>query len=109
MIKQTFIFGLLPIAVGASAACLNDPPEIGDIGPASELVCNELEHRFPGATLAVEGRSIYSATEVAVVASVDGKPIAMRYELSGYTWRLDETGVRIAEVPTARAGLPMGK
>jgi hypothetical protein len=94
------ILTLLPIAIGANANCVTDAPEIGDIGPGSDLVCNALESRFPGAALAVEGRAIHSPTEVTVTASVDGDPVSLRYELTGYTWRLDGSDARVATVPT---------
>ncbi len=106
MIKQLLIIAALPVSLAATAACMTDPPEIGDIGPGSELVCKELELRFPNAALAVEGRSIHSPTEVSVDGSVDGRPVSLRYELSGYTWRLDQTGARIVDVPVAQVGLP---
>jgi hypothetical protein len=109
MIKQTLILAILPVAVGAHATCLTDPPEMGDIGPSSELVCNGLQHRFPGAALVVEGRSIRSPTEVAVVASVDGKRVSLHYELAGYAWQLAETGSRIADVSAAPADQSIGK
>ena len=90
--NRTLILTLLPVALSANAACLTDPPEIGDIGPGSELVCQELTQRFPGATLAVEGRSIHSPTDVKVSASVDGRPILLAYRLAGFTWSTDCTG-----------------
>ncbi len=105
MIKQTLILGLLPISVAASATCVNDPPEIGDIGPASELVCSELSQRFLDAALAVEGRSIHSSTDVSVIASVDGKPVSMRDELSGYSWRLADSDNCIGGTANPTAGL----
>ena len=80
-IKQMLILLMLPVAVSAQAACVNDAPEIGDTGPSSEVVCDQLEGRFAGAVLAVEGRSIHSPTEVSVHTSVDGTPVRMRYEL----------------------------
>lgn len=104
MIKQMLCMALLPVSIGASAICVNDPPEIGDIGPGSELVCKELALRFPEAALAVEGRSIHSPTTVAVVASVDGRPISLRYKLSGYSWQLDEAVARVTDVPVAQVG-----
>lgn len=48
MIKQTLILAMLPVAVSAGAACMTDPPEMGDIGPGSEVVCDGLEREFPG-------------------------------------------------------------
>lgn len=82
---------LLPVALSANAACLMDAPEIGDIGPASGLVCQELARRYPGVALAVEGRSIHSPSEVTVSASVDGRPILLVYRLTGFSWTADAT------------------
>jgi hypothetical protein len=109
VIKQTLILGLLPVFVSAHATCVRNPPEIGDIGPSSELVCAALERQFPDASLKVVGRSIHSPTEVSVAASVDGRPIALRYELSGYTWRLARDGRRIAAVPNCAGELSLHK
>jgi hypothetical protein len=109
MIRQTLILAVLPAAFATQAACVSDPPEIGDIGPGSELVCAGLERRFPGANLAVEGRSIHSPTEVSVDVSVDGRPLALSYTLSGYSWRLDDTGARVADLPALGGGFSMGK
>ena len=91
---------LLPFTLTASANCGTDAPELGDIGPSSELVCKALESRYPGAAMTVDGRAIHSPTEVSVMASVDGQPVSLNYELSGYTWRLDQTAARIANVPS---------
>lgn len=107
MIKQLLILAVLPASMSATAVCMTDQPEIGDIGPDSELVCKELALGFPDAAVAVEGRSIHSPTTVSVVASVDGRPVLLRYELSGYTWRLDETGAPITDAPVAQVGLPV--
>lgn len=82
MIKQTLILAMLPVAVSANASCVTVPPEMGDIGPGSEQVCNELGHRFPRAVLAIQGRSIHSPTEVSVTATVDGRHMGLRYRLT---------------------------
>ena len=108
MIKQTLIVSMLPFALAAQATCVSDPPEIGDTGPASELVCSELERRFPNAALAVAGRSIHSPTEVSVMTEVDGLPVLMHYELSGYSWRLDDDAdISTADALTPQADLSM--
>ncbi len=96
--NRLIVLTLLPITIGANANCLTDAPEIGDIGPGSDLVCNALESRYPGVALAVEGRAIRSPTEVTVTASVDGRPVALHYQLNGYTWRVDGTDARVATV-----------
>jgi len=92
--NKTLILALLPIAVEAHANCMTDAPEIGDIGPGSELVCNRLAQRFPRAALAVEGRTIHSPTEVRATASVNGRPIVMDYRLAGFTWVLNGADAR---------------
>ncbi len=106
--KGKLILAILPVALGASATCVTDSPEMGDIGPSSELICNLLERQFPESALAVRGRSIHSPTEVSVVTSVDGRPVSLRYELSGYTWRLDESRARIREPQAQQANLAIG-
>ena len=99
MIRQTLLLALLPIAVASHATCVSDPPEIGDIGPGSHLVCAELERQFPGAVLAVTGRAVHSPTAVSVDVLVDGQSMTLRYGLSGYQWQLDQTDARVADVP----------
>jgi hypothetical protein len=105
MIKQALPLVMLTIPPGATGACRTDQPEIGDIGPDSELVCKELVSRFPRADLAVTGRVIRSAKEVSVGARVDGRPLALHYVLSGYRWQLASTGDRLAQVIASRARL----
>lgn len=75
MMKHTLALSTLLVAFDAGAGCLVDAPEIGDIGPSSELVCQQLERRFPGSTLAVEGRGIHSPETVTVQASVNSEPV----------------------------------
>jgi len=88
MIRQTLLFAALPAAFAASADCITDPPEIGDLGPSSELVCAELERRFPGAVSAVEDRTIVAADAVAVQVSVNGHTVILDYGLTGFDWTL---------------------
>lgn len=59
------------------AMCTPDPPEIGDIGPVSELVYRDLEQRFPESITAVENRTIRSPERVEVLVSVDGKSMVL--------------------------------
>jgi hypothetical protein len=68
------------------AMCTPDPPEIGDIGPVSELVCRDLEKRFPDWITAVENRTIRSPERVEILVSVDGKSMVLGYELEGFVW-----------------------
>jgi hypothetical protein len=98
---------LLPIAASVQASCLPDSPELGDIGPGSELVCRQLEDRFASAELTVLDRTIRSPTEVTVVASVNGTPLQIRYEFIGYSWQPMNLEQGIAAGPQPRAGLSM--
>lgn len=104
--KTSIILTLLPVALGANAACVTDPPEMGDIGPGSGLVCQELMHRFPGAALAVEGRSLHSPTGVRVTASVDGRRVLLGYRLAGAEWIPDEAGSQSADTTGSGADHP---
>ncbi|MGB5831592.1 MAG: hypothetical protein WBG92_06320 [Thiohalocapsa sp.] len=109
IVRRMLILSLLPAAFGAQAACLTDAPEIGDIGPGSDLVCDQLQNQFPGAALAVESRVIHSPTDVSVLASVDGTPMRLRYNLAGYVWHLSGADNGIADVAAREQGRSMGK
>ena len=109
MIKPTLTLALLPVAFATQAACLTDPPEMGDIGPSSQLVCAELERQFPGAALAVTGRAVHSPTAMSVDVSVGGRPMELRYDLSGYRWRLDGSAAGSADVAALKPGVAMDK
>jgi hypothetical protein len=106
-IQRMLILSLLLAAGGAQAACLTDAPEIGDIGPGSDLVCDQLRDQFPGAALAVENRVIHSPTGVSVLASVNGAPIELRYDLTGYVWQLTKTDTGMADHAAPEQGLSM--
>lgn len=106
-IQRLLILSLLPAAVGAHATCVTDAPEIGDIGPGSDLVCDQLRDQFPGAALAVENRVISSPTSVSVIASVNRAPIHLRYDLSGYVWDLTSTDTGMADNEAIKTGLSM--
>ena len=103
--NRMFTITLLPVALSANAACLTDPPEVGDIGPGSGLVCQELAQRYPGAALAVEDRAIHSPSEVGVTASVDGSAVLLHYTLTGGEWVSDEAGSRLADTASGRSNL----
>jgi hypothetical protein len=69
------------------AMCIPDPPELGDIGPDAELVCRDLEQRFPESIKAVENRTIRSPEKVEILVSVDGNSMVLGYELAGFVWK----------------------
>lgn len=107
--KTTIILALPLVATGAHASCVTDQAEMGDIGPSSELVCQELEQRFAGAALAVEGRLIHSPTEVTVTASADGQPILLGYRLTGFTWHVHDIGAGALNAGVQPATLSLGR
>ena len=83
---------MLPLALSVSSishgACWLDSPEIGDIGPGSQLVCNMLESRFPHSDIAILDRTIHSHNSVSVIVAVDGQPESLDYQLTGADWKL---------------------
>lgn len=86
MTKLPLIVGLSFATFEGFAMCTPDAPEIGDIGPVSELVCRDLEQRFPDSTTAVENRTIRSPERVEILVSVDGEPMVVGYALDGFVW-----------------------
>lgn len=107
MIKHTLVLSTLLFAFDTNAGCVIDAPEIGDLGPSSELVCRELERRVPGSILAVEGRNIHSPEKVSVLVLVNGEPVTLRYELVGAAWRTAEGDAGYTEKNMAPDGLSM--
>lgn len=97
MSKQMLVVAILAFPFTAHAECVPNAPEIGDIGPDSTSVCRTLQRLYPGTALVEQGRAIRSATEVVVDVLVDGRPIALGYVLSGYTWQLQGHDGRLAE------------
>ena len=71
---------------------------MGDIGPASKRVCRALEPRFPETKTAVENRAILSPDSVAVQVSIDGEPMVLTYELTGFSWNLATTEGGLAAI-----------
>jgi hypothetical protein len=107
MIKHPLVLGALFLAFDASATCLVDAPEMGDIGPSSELVCGSLENRFPGTTLVVENRIPPSPEAVSVLVRIDGKRAILRYALSRSTWNLSGLSGGISDQGLGEDGLSM--
>jgi hypothetical protein len=85
---------LLPLSLTFSsvsfAACLSDSPEMGDIGPDTQLVCTRLEAQYPQSDIAVVDRKIYSSSSVSLIVTVDGQTKSLEYELIGADWELTE-------------------
>ncbi|MCP3852888.1 MAG: hypothetical protein GY694_22070 [Gammaproteobacteria bacterium] len=72
-------------------ACISDSPEIGDIGPRSELVCDLLEPRVPNSKITILDRKIHSSNSVSVIVLLDGQSRTLEYKLKGADWELIET------------------
>jgi hypothetical protein len=98
MMKLCLVPCLLLGSAESFAHCTSDAPEIGDIGPSSELVCRELERRFPAALTAVDNRTIVSPKAVAVQVRVDGEPMLLRYDLAGFEWTLTKPSDEFAVI-----------
>jgi len=86
---------LLPLTLSFSSvtygSCLLDSPEIGDIGPGSQLVCQLLESRFPQLDIAILDRKIHSYDTVSVIVEVNDQHETMEYKLKGADWKLTKS------------------
>lgn len=102
MMKQPLIACLSFVTFEGLAICTPDPPEIGDIGPISELVCRDLEKRYPDSILVVENRAIRSPERVEILVSIDGQPSVLGYELAGFVWKPTSSEEGVAAVETGR-------
>ena len=84
----------LPLALAFSSvsygACMPDSPEMGDIGPSSELVCDLLESQIPRTNIAIIDRKIHSPNSVSVIVLRDGQSRSLQYKLKGADWELIE-------------------
>ena len=87
MIKTAIALPALLLCASAHATCVTDSPELGDIGPASELICAHLERRSPDADIAIVERKIQSGEIVHVTVEVDGKRESRMYRLQGADWQ----------------------
>ncbi|MCW8908558.1 MAG: hypothetical protein OQL28_15040 [Sedimenticola sp.] len=93
MLKVLMIPLTLLLSSSVHAGCQMDPPELGDIGPDSGLVCEMLEHQHPySAQIRVLDRALYSRNRVRVMVALDNHPASLLYDLVGANWRL--TGFR---------------
>jgi len=85
---------LLPLSLTFSsisfAACISVPPEIGDIGPDSQLICTRLEAGFPQKNIVVIDRKIHSPNSISVSVTVEGQSESLGYKLIGADWKLTE-------------------
>ncbi len=81
MLRTILISLSLTVSSASYGACQLDSPEIGDIGPGSELVCNMLESRVPNSDIAILDRKIHSPNTVSVIVMMDGKPETLEYKL----------------------------
>jgi hypothetical protein len=94
--SKRLILLFLPVAMEAHGTCLTSPGEMGDIGPAAQLVSKELSRQFPEAALTVGDRLIHSPTAVSVAATVDGKPILIHDGLAAASWTPNPSALHAA-------------
>ena len=90
MLKSILIPVLLTTTSVSYGACLPDATEIGDIGPASQLVCDMLEVRSPNSDITILDRTIESHNAVSVAVDINGRTELLNYRLTGADWRLAE-------------------
>ena len=90
MLKVISISLALTFSSVSYGTCLPDSPEIGDIGPSSELVCDLLESQVPDTNVAIIDRKIHSSNSVSVMALLDGQSRTLEYKLKGADWELIE-------------------
>jgi hypothetical protein len=74
------------IAATAQAACQADAPEIGDIGPDGESVCDALVREFPAAEIQLYNRKFLASNHVIIAAKIDDKPYSIDYRVDNNTW-----------------------
>jgi len=87
---RSILFTVLLSSSAAHAACLPDSPELGDIGPDSQLVCMMLESHSPNSKISVIDRKIQSHKRMSVIVDVDGRTESLNYTLIGADWILKE-------------------
>jgi hypothetical protein len=72
------------------AACLIDEPEMGDVGPASELVCESLAGFSRVGEVKIIDRDILAPDRVSIRVETLGRQIVLGYKLIGMEWRHTE-------------------
>jgi len=77
------------------ATCTLDAPEIGDIGPDSQRVCEQLASQSPQSDIAILDRRIHSPEAVSVMVSVDGQRQSLEYVLRGADWRRTQSVAQV--------------
>ena len=88
-IQTALTLGLLSGNLSAATCYINDNEELGDIGPAAELVCRQLEKQFGSdISISIDSRKILSAN--AVVIEVSRRPYQIHYRLEGSNWKVSD-------------------
>ena len=90
MFRSLLLSIILTASSTAYAACYLDSPEIGDIGPGSELVCDMLETRSQNSSITILDRMPKSNKAVSILVDVDGEKQSLNYRLVGANWRLED-------------------
>jgi hypothetical protein len=86
MMKCAFSLALLLTTTGAYAACIGDSLEIGDIGPAADLLCSSLDAKHPGQTVEITQRHVQSGERISIDYSVSQQKHQVDYRLVGADW-----------------------
>ncbi len=93
MLKQVLMFSTILISSTTFAACVEDTPEIGDIGPSSSYVCEILSGQDPRRETVIHDRTILTPDSVSISLSFNGRPYKLRFVRSGFDWVLMEEAV----------------
>ncbi|MCU7802894.1 MAG: hypothetical protein KZQ96_06820 [Candidatus Thiodiazotropha sp. (ex Lucinoma borealis)] len=94
MFKMTmFTLSLLMCSPHIQAVCLVDTLELGDIGPASQLVCDSIASFYPGKQIEIIDREISSQRDVTILLSIEKQHHTLSYQLVGADWKLNQPKV----------------
>ncbi|MCU7932242.1 MAG: hypothetical protein KZQ90_15680 [Candidatus Thiodiazotropha sp. (ex Codakia rugifera)] len=94
MFKMTMVtLSLLTCSPHIQAVCPVDIQEIGDIGPASQLVYDTIASFYPGRLVEIFDREISSQRSVTILLSIEKQHHTLSYQLVGADWKLNQLKV----------------
>ena len=84
--RIVFVLASFTVVGIGHAAFRADEPQIGDLGPDGEYVCETLEKAFPSADIQLYSREILATDRVIVRAKSDVKPYSIDDHLVNADW-----------------------
>lgn len=91
MFKIVLLSLALSLSTVVNGSCLPDPPELGDIGPDSNVVCQLLESWLPESNIAILDRNFPAYDTVSITVEVDGRHETIEYKLERADWKLTKS------------------